>query len=284
MALFPLAMFLIFDTLQGPIAAALLFALLWLASVIGARLRDRLKLSNDSVYATTATVSLLVLLIGFTFSLALNRYDGRRALVVEEASAIHAIWKRLPLEPQPQRDALAVLVQHYADQRLAYFAFGIDLDDQMRADEAADAMMDDMWALIQSTAVTTQQPAIARMMMDSLGRADDVAWRREEVARAHIPTLVVNLLVVFSLLTAASIGFSGPSGHRLHLTHLIFFAMTASAIMLVLDLDQPRTGLVRVSQRPIIELQAMMQQDVKTGAVTRSPSSGPESPQPAQSQ
>lgn len=258
------------DIIEGPLTATLLFGLLWLASLLGVRLRDRLKLGNDSVFATTATVSLLVLLIGFTFSLALNRYDGRRALVVEEASAIFAIWKRVPLAEPAQRDALARLVRRYTDQRLAYFTSGIDLDDQHRADEAADALMDDMWSLVGSPAAVAAQPVIARMMMDSLGRADDVAWRREEMARAHIPALVINLLVLFSLLTAASVGFSGPSDRRIHVTHLIFFAMTASAIMLVLDLDRPRTGLVQVSQRPIIELQAMMRQDAERSAAAAS--------------
>jgi hypothetical protein len=93
-----------------------------------------------------------------------------------------------------------------------------------------------------------------------MSRVDDVAWRREDMARAHIPRLVINLLVVFSLLTAVSMGISAPKDERIHPTHLIFFALNAASIMLVFDLDRPRVGLVQVSQRPMVELRAMMVQ------------------------
>ena len=73
--------------------------------------------------------------------------------------------------------------------------------------------------------------------------------------------LVINLLIVFSVLTAVSMGISGPPDRRVHPTHLIFFALNASAIMLVFDLDRPRLGLVLVSQRPIIEVQEIMAKD-----------------------
>lgn len=249
------------EFLPGWVIAILLFGLLWAASLAGNRLRERRGYTNETSYATSAAVSLLVLLIGFTFSLALNRYDGRRALVVEETSAIFAVWERLPMERQPERAEMVQLVRRYANQRLAYFTQGIDLDRQLRADEAADAIMDRMWWLARKMAQTGTQPVFTRMMMDNLGRIDDVAWRREDMARAHIPFVVIDLLVIFSLLTAASMGFSGPRDRRVHPTHLIFFALNSAAIMLVLDLDRPRTGLVLVSQRPMLELQAMMAAD-----------------------
>jgi hypothetical protein len=251
------------NLLPGWVIAILLFGLLWAASLAGNRLRDRRGYTNETSYATSAAVSLLVLLIGFTFSLALNRYDSRRALVVDETAAIFTVWERLPMERQPERAAMMKLMRDYADQRLAYFTYGIDLDHQLRADEAADALMDRMWVIVRRMAETNTQPVMTRMMMDNLGKIDDVAWRREDMARAHIPFVVIDLLVIFSLLTAASMGFSGPRDRRVHPTHLIFFALNSAAIMLVLDLDRPRTGLVLVSQRPMVELQEMMKIDSK---------------------
>jgi hypothetical protein len=248
----------IIDILPGWVIAILLFGLLWGASMLGARLRERMGVTNETAYATSAAVSLLVLLISFTFSLALNRYDSRRALVVEEASAIFAVWQRLPLEPQPQRGQMTKLLRGYADQRLAYFTFGIDEDHQLRADQVADSLMDQMWTIVRDRSFTTDQPVINRMLMDNMGKIDDVAWRREDIARAHIPYLVIDLLVIFSLMTAVSMGVSGPRDRRMHPTHLLFFVLVSSAIMLVLDLDRPRTGLVLVSQRPMLELVDMM--------------------------
>jgi spore maturation protein SpmA len=248
--------------LPGPIVAIIMFFAFWLASLFGAVLRERRHVTNDVFYATSAAVSLLVLLIGFTFSLALNRYDSRRALVVEEASAVHAIWRRLPLLPEAQRDKIARLTLDYADQRVTYFTHGIDEDKQLRADTAADIIADRMWMTVQGLPAAGGDPMVTRMMIDAMSRLDDVAWRREDMARAHIPRLVINLLVAFSLLTAISMGISAPRDKRVHPTHLIFFVLNAAAIMLVFDLDRPRIGLVQISQRPLIELQVIMQQSL----------------------
>jgi hypothetical protein len=252
------SMTVVMNLLPGPLVATIMFIAFWLASLFGAVLRERRQATNDMFYATSAAVSLLVLLIGFTFSLALNRYDSRRALVVEEASAIYTVWKRLPFLPDAQRDALIKLSRGYTDQRIAYFTHGIDEDKQQRADIAADAIADEMWLSIQSLPKAGADPMVTRVLVDSMGRIDDVAWRREEMARAHIPRLVINLLVVFSLLNAISMGISAPRDKRIHPTHLIFFALNAASIMLVFDLDRPRIGLVQVSQRPVIELRAIM--------------------------
>ena len=96
------------------------------------------------------------------------------------------------------------------------------------------------------------------LLVDSMNRIDDVAWRREAMAREHIPFLVVDLLVVFALLTAVSMGFSGVQGWRVQPAHLIFFVLVSAGILLVIDLDRPRSGLVLVSQRPMIEALADM--------------------------
>jgi hypothetical protein len=254
--------------LPGWAIAILLFGLLWGSSVLGNRLRMRLRTTSEATYATAAAVSLLALLIGFTFSLALNRYDNRRDLVVEEAAAVFSLWQRLPLLPNPQRAELAALARRYADQRLIYFTFGIDQDKALRADEAADAMSDRMWEIVRELTLAAEQPLITRMLMDNLARIDDAAWRREAMAREHIPFLVIDLLVIFSLLTATSMGFVGPQDKRVHPTHLLFFVLNASAIMLMLDLDRPRSGLVLVSQRPMIELAEIMAENADEVART----------------
>lgn len=238
--------------------AIVLFGLLWLGSRLGAWLRQRLKINSETPYATSAAVSLLALLIGFTFSMSLSRYDNRRELVIEEAAAVGSLWQRVPLIPQPQQAEMATLTRSYADHRLAYFTFGIDRDKALLADKAADDITQRMWEIVREMSKANEVPLIARMLMDNLTRIDDAAWRREALGREHVPGLVIDLLVIFTLMTAISMGIAAPRDKRTHPTHLIFFALTASAIMLMLDLDAPRTGLVRVSQLPMKEVIAIM--------------------------
>lgn len=251
-------MAMIVTIFPGWIVAILLFGLLWFGSWLGSRLRLRLNITSETPYATSAAVSLLALLIGFTFSMSLSRYDSRRELVIEEAAAIGSIWQRLPLIPQPQQTEMVGLAKTYAAQRLIYFTYGIDDDTQLRADKAADDITQRMWEIVRDVSRVNEVPLIARMLMDNVTRIDDAAWRREALGREHIPRLVIDLLAVFSFFTAVSMGFAAPREKRIHPTHLIFFALAASAIMLTLDLDQPRTGLVRVSQRPMEEIIAIM--------------------------
>ena len=248
----------------------LLLSLFWTASFIGNRMRERMRVASEATYASSAAVSLLVLLISFTFSLALNRYDNRRDLGVEEAAAIYSTWERVQLLPPDKSTEMAGILRAYADERLLYFKFGIDKDDQMRADQSADDLMAKMWVLLRDEVATSQQPLVTRMLMDNLTRIDDAAWRREAMARARIPFFVIDLLVIFSLLTAASMGLSGPQGRRVHPAHTIFFLLNASAIMLVIDLDRPREGMIQISQRPMLELIEIMKDDIVLWSKTSS--------------
>jgi hypothetical protein len=266
--------------LPGWAIALLLFGLLSAMSWLGALMRQRKQFSGETFYAASAAVSLLALLIGFTFSLALNRYDGRRDLVVEEAAAIFAVWQRLPLLGEPQRSEMADLTRQYAEQRLEYFTFGIDYDSALRADRAADITVERMWVIVRSLKEPQTPAIIARMLMDNLTRIDDAAWRREAMGREHIPFFVVDLLVIFALMTAVSLGFVSPNGRNVHPSHLIFFGLTAASIVLLLDLDRPRSGLVVVSQRPMIEVLAIMTaSDARISSDLRQPAPAlPDSP------
>jgi hypothetical protein len=241
------------DELPVPVLALLLFVLSALCSVVGRRVRRRQASSApDTLYATTATISLLTLLIGFTFSVALNRYDTRRDLVVEEAASIHALWQRNKLQPDAQRAAMAKALAAYVEERLHYFVDETKLDRERPSDVLADELMAEMWGL---TRAAGGDGARVRLMADSLTRVDDAAWRREAIAREHIPLLVIHALIIFLLLTGFSLGYSGRDDPRLvRPVHLIFLAMASSAIMLLLDLDRPRSGLVLVSQQPMREI------------------------------
>jgi hypothetical protein len=240
------------------LVAILLFALLWAASRLGTRLRIQQRSIGETPFATSAAVSLLVLLIGFTFSMALNRYDSRRDLVVEEAAAITSLWQRALLVAEPQRSEISALARAYADQRLAYFSFGVTADKALRADQAADDITQRLWKIVGTMMAKNDQPLLARMLTENLTRIDDAAWRREAMSREHIPPVVLELLAIFAACTAVSMGFAAPVNGRVHPTHLLFFGLTAAALMLMLDIDQPQAGLVQEPQRPIMEIIAIM--------------------------
>jgi hypothetical protein len=253
-------MFSLVDQLPAEVLTGLLLIGCLMMLRLGHWLRRRQGRPGETLYATAATVSLLTLLIGFTFSVALNRYDTRRDMVVEEAAAGFALWQRIALQPEPTRTAMAKTMEAYVAERLRYFSEGTQTDRARPTDFEADMLMERMWDLMRAAG---NDGALVRIMTDSLTRVDDVAWRREAIAREHIPLTVIDALGIFLLLTALSLGYSGnPEARVARLPHLVFLAMAIGAIAVVLDLDRPRTGLVRVSQAPMLELAEDIRRDM----------------------
>lgn len=241
----------------------LLLSLIGLATALGGMLRARLAINIDTFPATSASVTMLSLLIGFTFSVSLNRYDTRRDLVVEEAAALTMMWERIRLEPPEFRDRMQPLAQRYTEARLAYFQYGVIVDRQRAADVAAEVEMNKLWAITNELVAIDTRPMVTRALLDSMSRVDDAAWRRESAAREHIPVLVIDLLILFSLITAAIIGYSTGLNSKVNRPiNIAFFTLLTLAILMVLDLDRPRSGLVRVSQKPMIDLAADMASDI----------------------
>jgi hypothetical protein len=155
------------------------------------------------------------------------------------------------------------LAQRYVAARLAYFQYGAVVDRQRAADVTAEAAQNQLWDIANEVVAVDNRPMITRALIDSMSRVDDVAWRRESAAREHIPLLVIDLLILFSLITAAIIGYSTGLQTKVNRPiNIAFFTLLSLAILMVLDLDRPRSGLVRVSQRPMIDLQADMAADV----------------------
>ncbi len=148
----------------------------------------------------------------------------------------------------------------YVDARLAWANRGRETDRDRPGDSASDALMERMWNLSRAAG---GDGARLRLMADSLSRVDDAAWRREAMAREHIPLPVIDALLLFLLLSAVSLGYSGSGDGRLaRLPHLLFLGLATGAVMLVLDLDRPRSGLVMVNQVPMRELAGFMARDM----------------------
>lgn len=250
------------DHLPDWVATSLLLFAAALATLAGRALRARRGPgAGETLYAATASLALFTLLVGFTFSVALNRYDTRRDLVVEEAAACFSMWQRLQLQPPPYRAAMAATMRDYVDARLAWAQRGQETDRNRPGDTASDQLMERMWNL---TRTAGGDGARLRLMADSLTRVDDAAWRREAIAREHIPLSVIDALGVFLLLSALLVGYSGTADARLAApAHLVLLVMAAGAILLVIDLDRPRSGLILVNQMPMRELAGFIASDMQ---------------------
>lgn len=203
----------------------------------------------------SAALGLLALLLGFSFSMALNRFDTRRDLVVQEANALGTAWLRIQLLNEPDRSDMSQLLKRYVDARLIWSEAPADA----AAESPTQALQDELWTAM-GKALRGDSPALlTRGVMDSLNESLDLAAARKAVRSAHIPDTVLVVLLLYAVLSMIMMGSLLAASGQTHRgeTALLLILLTL-AHTVILDLDRPRTGAIQVSQQPMEELQRSM--------------------------
>ena len=203
------------------------------------------------VHLLSAVLGLLALLLGFSFSMAMDRYDTRRQLVIQEANALGTTWLRVQLLDEPDRTLISDLLRRYVDARLVWS----ESTAENPPANSAVVLQQRLWAATGVALRSDSPPLLARGVMDSLNESIDLASTRTAARAAHIPDFVQGLLLVYAILSMAMLGTVLGNSLKLHLpqTALLLVLLTL-AHMMVLDLDRPRTGSIQVSQQPMEDL------------------------------
>lgn len=194
-----------------------------------------------------AVLALLGLLIAFTFSSGIARFEVRRQLIVEEANDIGTAFLRIDLLPQEAQPEMRNLFRRYLDSRLAAYRHIPDL-------KAAKAELDRgsrIQAQIWSHAVNHckgQPPACELLLLPSLNSMIDVTTTRTMMSQFHPPMIVFILLDVFSLVAALLAGYGMAAGRRSWI-HILGFSLTlAMTVYVIMDVEYPRIGLIRIDE------------------------------------
>lgn len=231
--------------------APLLFLGLVLSAWIGIALRGRLRPdpADDASegYLLSSALALLALLIGFTFSMALNRYDARRMMVVAEGNAIGTAWLRAELVTGPTGDPLRRAMRDYAAIRLQ-LPRSADPNVVERDTARAQAVI---WMQVRA-AMPTLSPPLVSPLVTATTEMFDAASTRHWEREARIPALVLDILIVSALISSAVVGYVlGGQGRRHALVTVMLFVLLSLAITLILDLDRPWSGAITISQEPM---------------------------------
>jgi hypothetical protein len=241
----------------------LLLSLLFLGVELGYRVHKRL-LRKAAVgdtphggqdYLLSAVLGLLALLLGFTFSLALNRYETRRDLVQQEANAIGTTWLRVQLLEEPNRTALSGLMRQYVDARIAWSAADRGAGGLDRTEDLQKRLWTGMGVAVRGDS----SAQLSRAAMDSMNDSFDRQADRATARAAHIPDRVLDVLLLYAFLSMVMLGYILAINGRPHrvATGLLLLLLTLALVM-ILDLDRPRNGAIEVSQQPLYDLKASM--------------------------
>jgi hypothetical protein len=225
-----------------------------------ARHHDRIGQDGDKQIEETRNqiAVLLSLLIAFTLSMALTRFDYRKQLVVDEVNAIGTTYLRAMLLPEPTRIRASGLLRDYVDTRLAIFGDATTAVQREANARHTRQIQNELWA--GAVAASQQSPTpITSIYVQALNEMIDLDGKRVAARANRIPTDIWFLLGILSIMTTMVVGYG--QRRRAALTTFVPVLTIAIAMSLIADLDSPTHGLIRVDQQSMQSLSV----DLKAG-------------------
>lgn len=208
--------------------------------------------SGQEGYIVSAVLGLLALLMGFTFSLAVDRFDTRRHLVLEEANAIGTAYLRAQLLSEPHRTRMTQLLVRYTDNRLALGKAKPGQASQLLATN--DALLTDIWAATSAAFETIKTLNFSGAYLNSVNALIDLDESRKAARAARVPPEVFAVLLIYLVVTAGVLGYV-LRGRRGQFAAAFLLGLLTLSLLLILDIDRPVLGGISESQRPMEDLQ-----------------------------
>jgi hypothetical protein len=204
-------------------------------------------------------ITLAAFMLGLTFAQAQARFDSRRDLVVTEANAIGTTWLRADQLAPSATVRFRQILTAYTRERIEGYSTPGYGDVHVRVIRDSDRQQAQMWAI--ATSALREQPTnLGRsLLMTTLNDTIDLSSKQLNALTHHVPTAVIVLTIILTILGAISIGlqFARTKSRPLFLTALYVIAF-AVVLNLVVDYDRPQVGLIHVSLDPMNEqLRAM---------------------------
>jgi len=201
-------------------------------------------------------------LLGFSLPMALPHYEQRNQLVVDEAVAIATVDQRAQMLPEPFRGKILQSLRGYVDARMEFVSAGSDEPRVLSAVDHAKHLQNQMWQ--EAVVLVQEKPnVVTPIFVQALGQLADLIEQRLAATEKRIPSPIWMILILISVLTCLVVGFS--LRRRLLVAMLVVPLTVAIVLTLVSELDNPRTGFVRVNQQSMQRLQSDLRAEVVSG-------------------
>lgn len=198
-------------------------------------------------------LALMAFLLAVAMGMASDRFDTRRGLVLAEANSIGTTYLRAGYLPEPASSEIRDLLREYVPLRITTN----DLADVRVKIARSVELHKKLWSLAEELARATPESNVLALFIDSLNDMIDLNETRVTAGiYARVPETIILLLFCGSMLTLAMVGYNaGLIQRRSPLTTTVLIALLGAVITLVVDLDRPRDGFLKVGEQPLIELQ-----------------------------
>jgi hypothetical protein len=238
------------------VVAGLSFLLLWLSALIGASLRRRRKLEEDERedfnLVIAATLTLLGLIIGFSFSMAVSRYDLRKNYEEAEANAIGTEYVRADLLPAVDAEKVRLLLRQYLDERVMFYGTR-DSRELQQINVVTSQLQTDLWNTVKSPAEAKPTPVVALAVsgmndvLNSQGYTQAAWWNR-------IPIAAWGLMMAIAVCCNLLIGYGALHVGGKSIRLIVLPLIVAISFLLIADIDSPRSGVIHVAPQNLLSL------------------------------
>jgi hypothetical protein len=257
----------IFYRLDPLLVCLVLMGVLLVAEELGFRLKGKMRPGSDSIEIADialilgAVMTLLALLLGFTYAMSQARFETRRELVVEEANAIGTTYLRAKALPEPRSSQIQELLRQYLALRVE---ITIKIDDTPEKIREIDNRSKQLHSLIWShaSALARESPnAITSIFLQALNEMIDLHSKRLAAFRNRVPFSIYLVLLIVSIITLWLVGYYFGRRQRGRILTTVVVLLLASVMWLIMDLDQPTRGSIKASQQSLIELHQDLSQE-----------------------
>lgn len=204
-----------------------------------------------------AILGLLALMIGFTFSMALSRFEARRDGAVAEAAAIGTTALRARLLPAPHDRDSVKLLREYVQIRLDLARGPISRAEFDRLIARSNLLQEALWRQTQAVAAKDNAMVPTGLFIQSLNEMIDDQEKRLSAMSNRLPLVVIVALYGISVMAIGFAGYgSGVESKRTRVPVLITGILVATMVLLIQDIDRPGSGFITVSQQPLVNAAA----------------------------
>jgi len=216
---------------------------IWRRSIEGENERSNLGPIEGAVFA------LFGLLIAFTFSGGASRFNEKRMLIAEETNAIETAYLRLDLVPEAKPE-LQELFRRYLDSRIETYRRLPDMKAASLEIANSKKIQGQIWSqAVVASRMPGAHPAAAWVLLPALNTMIDITTTRAMARQTHPPRIIYGLLFGLGLICSLLAGYRMATGQRRSWLHILGFTIiTVIVVYVVLDLEYPRAGLIRLEE------------------------------------
>lgn len=195
-----------------------------------------------------AVFALFGLVLAFTFSGAASRFNEKRALIAEEANSIETAYLRVNLLSETAQPELQELFRRYVDSRRNTYRLLPDLDAAKVEMAESKRLQQQIWTkAISATALRDSHSDAGKLLLPALNNMIDITTTRTMALQTHPPAIIYALLFILGLVCSLLAGYRMAVGQHRSWLHILSFALiTVVLTYVILDVEYPRAGLIRL--------------------------------------